>query len=160
MTIFVLQLSVSGSFFNNLVIHAANLSLLASNAKNHNAQGVKHPSEYKLSGYNEIQTPPERYIIIDSRASLYYFSMSYENMFQQTQRSWVEEEMKNDQLQRNHLWTEAIAIGNNGFVEDVNRQIKDKCNMVLKEPSATYSILFIVKGALSYENICYVDTIA
>ncbi len=39
--------------------------------------------------------------------------------------SWVEEEL-NDQLQRNRLWCEAIAIGNDDFRENIHRRLKAK----------------------------------
>ena len=29
---------------------------------------VKHPSEYRMSGFNEIQNPPKRYAVIDGTA--------------------------------------------------------------------------------------------
>jgi len=83
--------------------------------------------------------------------------MSDENTFQQTHHTWVDEEMKNDPLQRNRIWSEAIAIGNNDFVEDVNRRLKDKGNLVSKEPATAYSTLFDgKKGPLSYENTYYI----
>lgn len=55
---------------------------------------VKHPAKYKLSGYNEIQNPPERYRVNDSKANLEYFCMSDENTFQQAHHTWVDKEMK------------------------------------------------------------------
>ena len=45
---------------------------------------VKHQVEYSLCGYNEIQNPPERYRIIDSKANLDYFSIGDGRTLQQT----------------------------------------------------------------------------
>lgn len=129
---------------------------------------VKHPADYSLCGYHEIQNPPERYRIIDSKANLDYFSIGDERKFQHAHRSWVEEELKSNQLQRNRLWSEAIAIGNEGFIEDVHHQLKNKtivgkavtCGSmtVLKEPHSPYNTLFgSKKVALSHKNTYYIE---
>ena len=77
--------------------------------------------------------------------------------------AWVEEEMRNDQLRRISLWSEAIAIGNDDFRENIRRQLKGKNTRgkmvtddgmtVLKEPHSTYTTLFDDKKmVLSHEN--------
>ena len=61
-------------------------------------------------------------------------------------------------MTKNRLWSEAVAIAGNDFVEDVNRRLKDKGDMVLKEPPAAYSTLSDgKKEPLSYENTDYID---
>ncbi len=87
---------------------------------------VKHPSEYNPSGYSEIQNPSKRYRIIDPKALRDYFSIDDERAFQQAHRAWVEEELKNDKLQKSRIWSEAIAIGNEDFIENIHRQLKEK----------------------------------
>ena len=95
-------------------------------------------------------------------------SIADERAFQQAHRAWVAEEMRNDQLQSNRLWSEAIAIGNDDFIENIRRQLKEKntvgkkvtCgNMtVLKEPHLAYNALFdSKKGALNPKNEYYLD---
>ena len=128
---------------------------------------VKHPNEYDPSGYNKIQNPPKRYRIIDSKANRDYFSIADERKFQQAHHAWVEEELKNDQLQRNRLWSEAIAIGNDDFVKDIHCQLKDKdivgkkviCDSmtVLKEPYPPYTTFFDGKKVvLSPKNTYFI----
>ncbi len=70
------------------------------------------------------------------------FSIADEKKFQQAHHAWVEEELKNNQLQRNRLWSEAIAIGNNDFVEDIHCRLKDK-NIVGK--MVTYGSMTVLK---------------
>ena len=89
-----------------------------------------------LATQHEIQNPPERYTIIDSKA--------------------------------NRLWSEAIAIGNEGFIEDVHHQLKNltivgktvTCGSktVLKEPHSPYNTLFgSKKVALNHKNTYYIE---
>jgi len=107
---------------------------------------------------------------VDSKANRDYFSIADERKFQQAHRAWVEEELKNDQLQKNWLWSEAIAIGNDDFVKDIHRRLKDKeivgkmvtCGSmtVLKEPHSSYNTLFDgKKAALSLKNTYRIDVI-
>ncbi len=72
---------------------------------------VQHPSEYGLSGYNEIQNPPKRYAIINRKRLLELFSSTSEDRFQQVHRNWVEAELIKDAGNRNGLWSESVAIG-------------------------------------------------
>ncbi len=72
-------------------------------------------------------------------------------------------------LQRNRLWSEAIAIGNNDFLENIHSQLKEKNNTVgkkvtcgnmtvLKEPHSAYNALFDAKkGPVSPENTYCID---
>jgi hypothetical protein len=57
---------------------------------------VRHPSAYGISGYNEIQTPPKRYSIINQQALNNLFCTPEENDFRQMHREWVDHELKND----------------------------------------------------------------
>ena len=49
---------------------------------------VKHPIEYKPSGYSETQNSPKRYRVKDPKANKAYFSIAHEQKFQQTHRAW------------------------------------------------------------------------
>jgi len=58
---------------------------------------VSHPSEYKASGYNELQNPPERYSIIDRKRLLEFLGFKKIGDFQRSHRQWVEEALQNMQ---------------------------------------------------------------
>ena len=71
---------------------------------------MKHPGAYKYCGYNDIQNPQRRYRVIDLKAIKAHFSITGDRKFQKTHREWVEEEMRNDQLGRISLWSEAMPL--------------------------------------------------
>ncbi len=84
---------------------------------------VQHPSEYSISGYNEIQNPPKRYSILNRRTLLDLFAIHDENRFRQAYREWVEIELKNGSFIKNSLWSESVAVGNECFIEDIRQHL-------------------------------------
>jgi len=130
------------------------------------AGAVSHPSEYRSSGYNEIQNPPKRYGIINRRILLAYFSVRDENRLREEHSSWITAELKNNALSRNQGWSESIAVGRKSFTTDIHQQLASRARMrsiienngsaVLKEPVTPYStVLDCRKDTLSHENTYY-----
>ncbi len=113
---------------------------------------VRHPSEYRSSGFNEIQNPPRRYAVIDRKALLNFLAIGNQERLRQEHRHWVDTELQADVKKRRSLWTESIAIGSEGFVEKIQQQLglrargrsvlSEKEGLALKEASAPYSTLF------------------
>ena len=83
---------------------------------------VKHPSEWPFSGYNEIQTPPRKYSLIDRRRLMSLFGFDDSDRFSKVYQGWVEDILRTGGHSREAKWTQSIAIGSKSFVED----IKDK----------------------------------
>jgi len=124
---------------------------------------VAHPSDYKCSGYHEIQNPPKRYRIIDRRRLLDYFSIQGEEAFLEEHRSWIDEELRNNSLMRDHSWSESIAIGSRAFTSSIKQQLSSRAGnrsvilengaTILKEPEISYNTVFdCKKGLLSHKN--------
>jgi putative transposase len=124
---------------------------------------VKHPSEYKLSGFYEIQNPPKRYAVIDYKALMALFSIENEPRLQQEHKQWVEAELLADVAKRKAVWSESIAIGSEGFIEGVQRELglrvkgrsvlSENEGTVLKESPGPYITLFEgKKSALRLDN--------
>ena len=86
------------------------------------AKVVNHPSEYSGCGYNEIQNPPERYMIINRKKLLEYFFIQDGNYFQQEYDNWIETELKNNVSTRNPHWSEAIAVGSEPFITEIQEK--------------------------------------
>lgn len=127
---------------------------------------VQHPSEYKISGYNEIQNPPERYSIIDRKTLLDLLEIQNEKKLQQVHREWVETELINGQPLKNSLWSESLAVGKESFTKDIQQKLASRAQgrsvvsrtetTVLKEPQAFYNALFTTeKVFLSLKNTYY-----
>ena len=113
---------------------------------------VKHPSLYRTSGYHELQHPPERYSIIDWVQLLDLFGFYEKSSFQKTHLQWVEAELEKIQSVRNPLWSESIAVGTEGFIETIRKELPGKTQgrelvydeemTSLREPTASYNALF------------------
>ena len=78
---------------------------------------VDHPAKWKVSGYREIQSPPQRYRIIDRHALRSLTNISSEQTFRSVYKSWVDSRMHERPGEREGVWTESIAIGAEAYVD-------------------------------------------
>jgi len=129
---------------------------------------VRHPSEYRLSGFNEIQNPPKRYAVINRKALQDLFSIDNQEHFRQEHNYWVEAELQAGVKKRKSLWSESIAIGSDGFIDKIQQQLGlrskgrsiviEKEGIALKEASAPYNTLFEgEKSTLRLDNSYFLD---
>lgn len=132
---------------------------------------VNHPAEWEMSGYNEIQNPPERYNVIDMPGLRSLCGFSDPEQFTEQHRRWVPDAMNNGKNQRESCWTESIAVGSASFIEEtknklgikamgrrIEEQDVDQC--VLREESAPYNAGFDPqKWFLSSENSFFWDSL-
>ena len=77
---------------------------------------VRHPSEWKVSGYHDIQSPPERYQIVDYASLLELTAMADLSALQHHHRQWVDGAISQGALHREPKWTEELAVGTSSFV--------------------------------------------
>ncbi len=109
---------------------------------------VKHPTEWTMSGYNEIQGPQDRYTLIDMKGLMRLCGLPNKEQLRIEYKELIENYI-NDNGSRESLWTESIAVGNRQFVEDTKVKLGLKAqgrNVVesndkfeLKEPIAPYN---------------------
>ena len=80
---------------------------------------VEHPSKWPFCGYNEIQEPKRKNILIDYEKlrELLGFE-SYDSVISH-HKNWVEDYLGNGKNARDDKWTKSIAVGNRSFVERV-----------------------------------------
>ena len=80
---------------------------------------VKHPSMWSFCGYNEIQEPRRKNVLIDyEMLQKYIGAMSYEEL-KRSHRAWVEEYLGDGERIRQEEWSSSIAVGSRAFVENV-----------------------------------------
>jgi len=113
---------------------------------------VKHPSEWKTGGYNEIIHPPERYARIDQSRLQNILGFSDRETFSRTYSQLVDDTIENNSLQRQEAWTESIAVGTKEFISETKRNLasssigrtihKRNGMFELRESSASYSAHF------------------
>jgi hypothetical protein len=125
---------------------------------------VSHPTEWEVNGYNEIQNPPERYGVIDRPVLQKICGCSDATEFAKQHKEWVQSAIAEGRMQRENCWTESIAVGSKGFVEEIRikqgifskgKRASEKPDgfCVLKEDSAPYNADLATKNeALSAEN--------
>jgi len=128
---------------------------------------VQHPSQWAHGGYCEIQSPPERYRLIDRERLIELAGMDDDGQLKRTHKAWIDEAVQGDDG-RLMDWSEAVAVGSREFVEDMKgrleyavrgRQTEQKGEAhVLREPDAAYSVDFGggMEG-LRHENTVYFD---
>jgi len=83
---------------------------------------VKHPEEWKESGYYEIQNPPRRYAIVDVQVLMELLGLNELGKLQQARAEWVKSQLEGDN-RRDANWTESIATGDMLFVEEVKEKL-------------------------------------
>lgn len=126
---------------------------------------VKHPGDWKESGYYEIQNPPRRYGIVNVPVLMELLGLEELKMLQAARAQWAES-MLNGGSQRDTSWSETIAAGNRDFVEGVKEKlgmrakarevVRQSEGFMLKEASASYTALFDgKKGLLREDNRIY-----
>ena len=83
------------------------------------ADVVSHPSQWSFSGYNEIQEPRRKNVLVDyDRLPGMLGAGSYEQL-KGSRKGWVKEYLGNGKKGREGEWTVSIAVRNRPFVEKV-----------------------------------------
>ena len=84
---------------------------------------VAHPSAWKTAGCHGIQSPPERYRIIDRRVLASAREMRSAENLAGRHAEWVENALHQARSERNLRWSRAIAVGSEAFVRRVHAQL-------------------------------------
>lgn len=84
---------------------------------------VSHPSEWIFGGYNEIQQPRRKCVLIayEKLAALTGFE-SYD-AFRKAHKELVDESLGTGNNYRQPGWSESIAVGSSGFVETIQSKL-------------------------------------
>ena len=85
------------------------------------ARAVAHPREWEVSGYNEIQNPPERSRIIDFPALFRLTRMETHSHLAAMQNRLVDEEI--GRTRRTTVWTESVAVGDETYLQQVKAEL-------------------------------------
>jgi len=124
---------------------------------------VEHPSEWPFCGYNEIQKPRNKNVLIDyERLRKLLGFDSYDRVITYHKR-WVEDYLGNGKNIRDEKWTKSIAVGSRGFVDRLKsalgvlalgrKSIETGESYQLREHSIPYSAHFgVKKGDIGPEN--------
>jgi putative transposase len=80
---------------------------------------VGHPAMWPFSGYNQIQVPRKKNVLIDyERLQMLLGLDSYEEV-KSCHKNWVDAYLRDGQPTRREGWTQSIAVGSRPYVERV-----------------------------------------
>ncbi len=109
---------------------------------------VEHPSEWPFCGYNEIQEPKRKNVLIDYEKLRELLGFGYYDEVRIYHKRWVEDFLGNGNNIQDDKWTKSIAVGNRGFVDRVKslmgilavgrKSIGTGDSYQLREPSIPY----------------------
>jgi len=87
---------------------------------------VSHPSIWPSCGYNEIQEPRRKNVLIDyERLQRLHGAGSYDQL-RSSHKGWVEEYLGDGERARREEWTGSIAVGSKSFVEKVKELLGNR----------------------------------
>ena len=129
---------------------------------------VSHPSLWSFSGYNEIQEPRRKNILIDYEKLQWLIGSGSYDQLKNSHRGWVEEYLGNGAEGRQEEWTDSIAVGSKSFIEKVKSLLGFKAKgrdviegvegYHLREEAAPYMALFRAeKDDIGPENAYFWD---
>jgi putative transposase len=113
---------------------------------------VSHPSMWPFSGYNEIQGPRRKNILIDYESLQGLVGARSYDEFRRAHKAWIDDYLGNGAKCCQSEWTDSIAVGSKPFIEKVKMQMGFKAkgrNVIecgegyhLREEAAPYIALF------------------
>jgi len=127
---------------------------------------VSHPEQWPHAGYNEIQHPRRKSILIDYETLGHLSGFNNFKDFQSAHHRWVQSELSDDGAKREECWTQSIATGSRSFVETVKREMgsfaigrrvqKNVDGFELRESPSSYKAVFDAeKDDIDDENLWF-----
>jgi putative transposase len=124
---------------------------------------VSHPSMWPFCGYNEIQEPRRKNILIDYAKLQELFGVISYDQLKNSHKGWVEKYLGDGAKRRQEEWTGSIAVGSKPFIEDVKARLGFKAKgrdiieaseaYQLRERPAHYkALLRVEKEDIGIEN--------
>jgi putative transposase len=116
---------------------------------------VEHPSEWPFCGYNEIQKPKRKNVLINYQRLTELLGFDTYDEVKMYHKKWVDDYLENGKNTRDDKWTMSIAVGNRSFVERVKslmgvlaigrKSLEAGDSYQLREPVSPYIAPFGVK---------------
>jgi hypothetical protein len=101
------------------------------------AKAVEHPSEWKHSGYRELSGEKKRYRIINTARLMKCLMMDGDlECFRKWYVRNMDEKVKSAYNSREPMWTDAFAVGDEGWLKKIHRKFKFKRKKILFNPGA------------------------
>ena len=116
---------------------------------------VSHPSEWEFCGYNEIRKPRRKCILISYEPLFNLAGYPDYESFRMAHRGWIQAEVAKVESRRMPCWSESLAVGSEGFVEDIQSRLAHRARgrrkrsiengFELRESSLPYNAILVPK---------------
>ncbi|RJQ78550.1 MAG: transposase [Desulfobacteraceae bacterium] len=127
---------------------------------------VSHPSEWPFCGYNEIQEPRRKNVLINYDRLRQLLGFDAYDGLKASHKGWVESFLNNGENRRNDKWTRSIAVGSKNFIRNIKtamgvmakgrKNVESGESYQLREPQIPYGNFFEAqKSAIDTENTCF-----
>ncbi|WP_321418704.1 hypothetical protein [uncultured Desulfobacter sp.] len=113
---------------------------------------VSHPSEWRWSGYNEIQNPKKRYTIFNYSRLMELLGFESLDVLKEVHGQWIEDSLKKGKLAREERWSRSIAVGSREYIENIQTKLGVKVihckihetqgSFELREDQIPYTVAF------------------
>jgi putative transposase len=87
---------------------------------------VSHPDQWPWCGYRELIGKRKRYRLMDIDRLLLFLGLSDQNSLAEIHRRRIQESIDINQLDREIIWTESIAVGGKDFLQEIVSQTKSR----------------------------------
>jgi putative transposase len=122
---------------------------------------VTHPADWRWCGYTEIMRGRQRYRLLDRERLAEALAVERLDELPQVYEERIDYLLSHGKAQREAQWTEAVAVGDETFVERVRKMLgqvrrtwelvtseRQDGSVALKEPPAAYRADFGVQNGL------------
>ena len=117
---------------------------------------VDHPSMWLFSGYNEIQKPKRKNILIDYERLQGLFGAEPYDQLRNSHKGWIEEYLVNRLKRREDIWADSIAVGSKSKVKSL-LAFKAKGRDVMKDCAAYHLFKIQRESSLPSALFCRFD---
>jgi putative transposase len=112
---------------------------------------VSHPSDWSSGGYNEIQSPRRKCVLVAYERLRELAGFDTYDSFREAHRKWVEAFLTNGNNVHQSRWTQGIAVGSEGFVAETKERLGIRAqgrrvlgsgkDFQLREPEDSYIVV-------------------
>ena len=88
------------------------------------ARVVRHPRDWEVCGYREIEHPGQRKCVIDFTTLMRLLNVNSHQRLLALQDRLLQAEIRNSR--RNSIWTESVAVGDAKYLEEVRRNLGNR----------------------------------
>jgi putative transposase len=84
---------------------------------------VSHPKEWPHCGYHEILSNRQRYKLIDIDLLIKFLNLNSQKELRTYYEDSISESIEANDMKRESMWTESIAVGSKVFVERISKKL-------------------------------------